>query len=122
MNRTDLFSNRPSSTVLVSAALWLVSIVLGGLAVFALRAVLLWGMALVIPVTDVASQLEATKVINLSGMCGSVVFGLVFLGIIIYISERFFRDAGKPGFMRTLITLLIVECAIVLPVWWLFWR
>lgn len=106
----------------MSGALWLVSVGLGGLAVFALRAVLIWALALLIPQPDNASRLETANVINFAQMCGSIAFGLAFLAVIIYMSERFFRDAGKPRFTRALVTLIAVECAIVLPVWWLLWR
>jgi hypothetical protein len=122
MSRIDLFSSRNPNAVIASGALWLVSVALGGLAVFALRAILMWALALLIPQPDAGSRLETANAINLFQMCGTIAFGVVFVGVIIYVSERFFRDAGKPRFLRTLATIILIEGAIVLPVWWLLWR
>jgi hypothetical protein len=122
MNRLNHLSSVKSSAILITGALWLVSVALGGLAVFALRAVLMWGMAFLIPQPDTASRLETANVINFVQMCGSVVFGLAFLAVILYISERFFRDAGNPRLTRALVRLIVIEGVIVLPVWLLLWR
>lgn len=122
MNLIDQLSSRKPAAVIVSGALWLASVVLGGLTVFAARVILIWAMALLIPQPTTKARLETTNVINLAQQCGTVVFGLILLGIIVYTSERFFREAGNPRLLRMLARIIAVECLIVLPVWWLVWR
>ena len=50
---------RLNLTLLTSGALWVASVFLAGMAVFALREVLIWGVALVLAGPDRLSQLRA---------------------------------------------------------------
>ncbi|MFN8374504.1 MAG: hypothetical protein U0694_16705 [Anaerolineae bacterium] len=113
---------RLNFTLLTSGALWVVSVFLAGMAVFALREVLIWGVALVLAGPDRLSQLRAENMVTLANNCGVAIFGVLALAAIISISEYFFHHADKPRTLRMLLYLVAVECAIVLPVWAIFWR
>lgn len=121
-NKLIHYSPRIAVTHILSIALWVASIILVVLGIFALREVLIWGVALVLSAPDRLSQLRAENMVTLSQQCGVVVFGVVALGAIIAISEYFFRNFGKPRLLRTLLIILAFEAALVLPVWALFWR
>jgi hypothetical protein len=51
-----------------------------------------------------------------------MILGVIDLGIILVITEMFFKHVGEPRFMRTLVKIILVETAIVLPTALIFWR
>jgi hypothetical protein len=102
--------------VLVSGALWLVSILLTCMTIFAIREIVVWGFALTL--TDP----KAPAIINVVQQWLMIVLGIVALGVILYTGELFFDHAGQPRLMRTFGRIIVVEFLIVLPVGLLFWR
>lgn len=115
-------ANRVSVAVLVSGALWLVSVLLTIVSIFAIREIILWGLgvALVDPQAD--HNFQATEVINLVHQCMMMVLGIAALGAVIYLSESFFSHAGQPQLIRRLGRIIAVELGLVLLVALLFWR
>jgi hypothetical protein len=116
------FSIRISVTALVTVVLWLVAVVMTAVCVFALRELLLWATAALLASPNRREQLQAANAINLAHQCGMIILGIVDLGVILVITELFFKHIGQPRFMRTLVVIILVETAIVLPTALLFWR
>jgi hypothetical protein len=111
-----------SIAVLVSGALWLVSVLLTIISIFAIRELILWGLGFLLIDPQAAHNYQATEVINLAHQCLMMVLGIGALGLVIYISESFFAQAGQPRLIRTLSRVIAVEFGLVLLVALLFWR
>jgi hypothetical protein len=124
MKQTGLTQQQPIFIVsaLLSTVLWLVSLVLAGLCFFAVRDVFIWGLALILTGPDRLSQLRAENYVTLAHNCAMIIVGVVDLGVIIFITEYFFRHTGQPRLLRFLAWTLAIEGAILLPVALLFWR
>jgi hypothetical protein len=114
---------RPArSQIALSVVLWLVAVVLAALSPFALRDVLMWGMALVIPQPDQFTRLRTAQTINVASQCGIVIFGIIAVVVMVFCTEYFFHNMGQPRFARRLGRIIAVECLIVIPVALFFWR
>ena len=122
MNLINQLSSRKPTALALSGVLWLVAVVLSGLGVFALRDLLIWGLALIIPQPTTKSRLETANVIDLAQQCGVVIFGLMGLVVLLYCTERLIRDAGQPRLLRALARIIAVEAVIVLPAVLFLWR
>jgi hypothetical protein len=108
--------------ILISSVLWLVSIALTVMCIFAVRELLLWSVALLLAPPDREAQLRTANMLNLVHQCGMIILGVIDLGFIVGITEYFFRHMREPRALRLLALVVAIECAIVIPVWWLFWR
>ncbi|MCC6804402.1 MAG: hypothetical protein IT319_16080 [Anaerolineae bacterium] len=122
MNRIDPLTHRRPTALALSGVLWLATVVLSVLLIFALRDMLIWGLGLVIPQPTTKARLETANVISLAQQCGVIVFGLVGLILLIYCTDRLIREAGQPKLLRTLARIIAVEFVLVLPAWWILWR
>ncbi len=105
-----------------AAVLWLISVVLAALSPFALRDVLIWALALAIPQPDQYNRLRAAQTINVASQCGTVIFGIIAVVVMVFSTEYFFHHAGQPRLLRRLGRIIAVECLIVIPVAYFFWR
>lgn len=122
MNLINQLTKQRPTALAASGVLWLASVVLGLLGIFALRDLLVWGLALIIPQPTTKVRLETANLISLAQQCGVVVFGVIGLVLLVYCTERLIRDAGKPNLLRLLARIVAVEFVIVLPAWWILWR
>jgi len=119
----EFTQERPArSQLALSVVLWLVSLALTALSPFALRDLLIWGLALVIPQPDQLTRLRTAQAINLASQCGIVLLGVLALVVMVFSTEYFFHQAGQPRLLRRLAGIIAVECLIVVPVAWFFWR
>src|SRR5690348_4475650 len=113
MKLNEVSPGRPAPTVtiavLVSGVLWLVSVLLTIISIFAIREIILWGLAFILIDPHAAHNYKAAGVINLAHQCLMMVLGVAALGLIIYTSEQFFAHAGQPRLMRILGRIIAVE-------------
>lgn len=114
---------RRIGTAAASYALWLISVVMAVMCIFALREVIIWGLATALTRPDMilADRMQAANMVNLASQCGIIILGIVALGVILYTSEKVFRGAGQTQLMNRLVLLIVVESIIVLPVALIFW-
>jgi hypothetical protein len=108
--------------ILFSILLWLVSAFLALAAIFALRDLLLWLLANLLIKPDAKSNYDVNRFIDVANDCGALIFGVLCLGVIVVSSEYVFHHLGQARLNRILTILIVVECVIVLPVAWFFWR
>ena len=117
----DQFFMKRGVTILVSAVLWVVSVILALLAIFAVREVVIWALATALTGDDQASRLQAAHFVNLGQDCAIVALGLIGLIAIIYSGDYFFHHMGEARLLRRLLVIIAVECVIVVPVALIFW-
>lgn len=110
-----------AANVLLFGALWLLSVFLMFLTIFALREAFLWGLAEILVWRRPDHPHQSAAIINAAHHCFVILLGLVSIVVVIGGSEFAFRRAGKPGSLRVLLLIIAVECAIVLPVALAFW-
>src|SRR5262245_58516613 len=96
-------ANRSSTSTVVTLVLWLISVGLALMMPFALRELLVWGLALAIPQPDTLARLQAASAINYVQDCGIIIFAVIGFVIAVYTSERVFRHLGDSRLVRTLI-------------------
>ena len=108
--------------VLTSLVLGLIAACLSLASIFALREIFLWALANLLIKPDAKSNADAVHFIDVANDCGTLIFALFCLGIIVVGSEHFFRHLGQPRLMRFLAGLIAIECVLVLPVALIFWR
>ncbi len=124
LSRTNEFTEQPRSAVAVTLSIvfWLVSVALAALSPFALRDVLVWAMALVIPQPDQYSRLRTAQSINVASQCGTAIFGVLAVVVMVFCTEAFFHHAGQPRLLRRLAWVIAAECLLIIPVALFFWR
>ncbi len=126
MTQNELTRSQPISSinlnVLISGVLWLISIALTVMCIFAMRELLIWGVGVLLASPDRGDQLRAANALDLANQCGMIGFGVIDLAVIIGISGYFFGHMRQARTLRILALVVAIECAIVIPVWWLFWR
>ena len=108
--------------VVTSLALGLIAAFLALAAILALREIFLWLLANVLIKPEAKSNADAVHFIDVANDCGSMIFALFCLGIIVVGSDYFFKHLGQPRLIRRLAGLIAVECVLVLPVALIFWR
>jgi hypothetical protein len=115
MNRKTLLKS--SLAKLASLILWLASTVLAFLCLFAVRDLLLWGLAAALtpPSPDDFRRFQAADTINAVHNCSIIILGIVALGVVLVGGDFFFRHFGKPRLVRTLVKLIALECLILIP-------
>ncbi len=106
----------------ISAGSWAVSVVLTLASIFALRDVIVWALAILLPNQDMAAQLDSANLINLANQCGVIGLAVIALVVIAYSTEHAFRQSNQARTRRRLIGIIVVECVIVLPVALLLWH
>jgi hypothetical protein len=127
MNQNELAREQPNMNrilaILISGVLWVLVLVLSMSCLFALRELLIWFLALILPTPDPdsARRIQAANLINVVVPCAFIVMGLIDMVFIVYISEHFFSRAGQARLNRFLLKIIAVQCLIVLPVAWFFW-
>jgi hypothetical protein len=130
MNQNELTHNQPGLkislpivAIAVSVILWVTAILLTAICLFAVREYLLWALATALAdPSDPRRRFQAANVINLVHQCSMMVFGVVGLGTMLVISEYFFKHFGQTRLIRTLVKVILIEAAIILPAALLFWR
>lgn len=102
-------------------ALWLVSVFLAVMTIFAMREFLSWGMGMTLSEADYTRNYATNDLINMVTQCGTVILGMLALSVIIYTGDAVFRSAKHPRTVRTLFLVLGVELSIVVPAAIIFW-
>ena len=110
-----------NTTAVMSGVAWLVSTVLTLTSVFALREILIWAIGLAVYDPNAISDQQAKALINLSNQCGTIVIGMIALGVILFTGELVFTKASQPRTLRTLLRLIAVEAVLVVPIALIFW-
>jgi hypothetical protein len=105
-----------------SLVLWLVTAFLGLASILALREILLFVLAKLLIKPHAISNADAIHTIYVANDCGSLIFGILCLGVIVVTSDYVFKHVGQPRLIRLLAGLIAVECVLVLPVAFIFWR
>ncbi len=113
---------RPAGVRLVTVVLWLLALVLGLLSIFALRELVIWGAAILFSGVDALSKSQSAGLVDIANYCGVVFLGLVTLVGIVASGEYVGKHAGERHLLRLLTIMIAVEGAIILPVWFFFWR
>ncbi len=121
-NELSRSTSRKLITSLASLGLWLVSAFLGLASILALREILLFVLSKLLINPDANSNADAVHTIYVANDCGSLIFGILCLGVIVVTSDYVFKHLGQPRLIRLLAGLVAVECVLVLPVALLFWR
>jgi hypothetical protein len=114
--------NKLNGNLLVSVGLWMFSMFLTVMSVFAFRELFLWGMSILLASPDRATQMRGANLIDLSHQCTMIIVGMAALGVMIGVSEYFFRHLREARTTRILFLITAIEAAIVFPVWLFFWR
>jgi hypothetical protein len=114
--------NRLNGNFFVSVGLWMFSMFLTVMSVFAFRELFLWGMSVILASPDRATQLRTANLIDFSHQCTMLIVGMAALAVMIGVSEYFFRHLREARTVRILFLIAAIEAAIVLPTWFLFWR
>ena len=124
MTQTDLSrsTSRKLLSSLTSLALWLISSFLGLASILALRELLLVVLSKLLIDPDAISNADAVHTIFVANDCGSLIFGILCVGIIAITTDYVFKHVGQPRLIRLLAGLIAAECVLVLPVALIFWR
>ena len=126
MGQNQLTQDQPAArktvAILLTGVSWVISALLVLMCIFAIREIALFLMATIFTVPDPAQNAKTDNLIDTAHQCLMPFLGIIALVVTIFSSEYVFRYAGQPRSFRALIRIIAVECAIVLPVWWLFWR
>jgi hypothetical protein len=115
-------SSRRALAILLTILLWLVSIILTIVSIFAAREIILLELAVLIPQEDTLSRLQASNFINLVHQCTLPILGLIGVTVMIISSELMFNRVGEPSALRRLALIIAAESLIVVPVWIFLWR
>ncbi len=107
---------------LLTIALGLIASVLALAAIFALRELVIWGAALLLSGVDSLSKSQNAGLIDIVNNCGSMILGLLAITAIIVGGEYIGKHVGERRLLRLLGIAIAVECAIILPVGYFFWR
>lgn len=108
--------------ILLTVVLWLLSIILTIVSIFAIREIVLLELAVLLPNEDTLSRLQASNVINLVHQCTLPILGVIGVVVMVICTEFLFNHAGKPRALRNLARIIAAESVIVLPVWLFLWR
>ncbi len=109
--------------LLVSIVLGVIAVILAFFSIFAIREIVIWGMSyLLIRLNPNLKQYQIASVINTTHQIAIFVMGIVALIVAVAVPDYIIRYAGQPRVPRTLIKIVLVESAIVLPVALIFWR
>jgi hypothetical protein len=115
-------SSKRTLAILLTILLWLVSVILTVICIFAAREIILLELAILIPQEDTLSRLQAANFINLVHQCTLPILGIIGVVVMILSSELMFNQAGTPRTLRRLTLIIAAECLIVVPVWFFLWR
>lgn len=107
---------------LLTIALWLSASVLALAAIFALRELVIWGAALLFGSINSLTRAQAAGLVDIVNNCGTMFLGLAAITAIIVGGEYSGKHLGERRLLRLLGVVIVVECAIVLPVGYFFWR
>ena len=108
--------------LVISLALGLIAAFLTLASILALREIFLWLLANLLIKPDAKSNADAVHAIDVANDCGTAIFAVICLGIIVVGSDYFFKHLSQPRLMRFLAGLIAIECVLVLPVALIFWR
>ncbi len=106
---------------MLTIGLWLLTLVLGLLTIFALRELVIWGAAILFSGVDSLSKSQAAGLINIANYCSVAILGIMVLGAVIVSGEYVGKHIGERRLLRLLTIMIAVECAIILPVGFFFW-
>ncbi len=115
-------SNSKTLQPVLSLLLWLVSAFLALASILALRELLLLVLSKLLIDPNANSNADAVHTIFVANDCGSLIFGILCVGMIAVITDYVFKHVGQPRLIRLLAGLIIAECVLVLPVALIFWR
>lgn len=107
---------------LLSTSLWLVASLLALVCIFALRELAVWGAAFLFAGVNALSQAQTAGMINLASDCAAILLGVAALGGIIVSGDYAGKHAGETRLLRRLVSIIVLEGAIILPTWFVFWR
>jgi hypothetical protein len=111
-----------NAALILSVVLWLVSVVLAMLCLFAARELLILGLGLLFTGADRLTQMRGANLLNTSHHCLIMILAVVDVTVLMAITEYFFRYMGQPRLLRAQLVIIALECAMVVPAWWMFWR
>ena len=116
------FTLKKAADFLMTGGLWLVSAILALFCIFALREILLWGLGILLTPIDPAHAYRAAGMINIIHDLGMIVLAIGALVVIMYTNHYAFSHVGQPRMVRALVRMIVIECVLVLPIAWIFWR
>ena len=102
--------------------LWVLMAVLGLLAIFALRDVIIWGVGALLVDTSGMPSTQIAAMISFANQCGAIILAVVAISAIIASFELIVARSKTPHRVRKLLIIIGVECAIIVPAGLAFWR
>lgn len=116
-----LMDGLPQLPAVVVWVLWLLSVFLAVMTIFAMREFLVWGMGLTMTEADYTRNYATVDLINMVTQCGTIIMGMLAMAVIIFTGDSVFRDARHPRTVRNLFLVLGAELSIVIPAAVIFW-
>jgi hypothetical protein len=126
LNRSEPLQAQPVvkkyGVIVLSVVLWVIVAVLAMFCIFALRELFVWAVAALLSEPgNQARRAQVANIINFTQQCVVIILGVLGLGVVMATVEYLFRHAGKAQLNRTLLIVIALESALVLPVALIFW-